>query len=81
MTVEPGFGGQKFIESTMEKVRRLREKHPRINIEVDGGVNSETVLIADQTGANVFVLGTFVFNSVDRKKTLSDLRKSLNIVD
>ncbi|OMJ65403.1 hypothetical protein SteCoe_38290 [Stentor coeruleus] len=81
MTVEPGFGGQKFMESTMEKVRSLREKHQKLNIEVDGGVNSETVLIADQAGANAFVLGTFVFNSPDRKKTLSDLRKSLNIED
>lgn len=63
MTVEPGFGGQSFIESTMPKITELREKCPEIDIQVDGGVNAETVKIAGRAGANVFVAGSAVFKS------------------
>ena len=63
MTVEPGFGGQSFMESTMPKITELREKCPEIDIQVDGGVNAETVKIAGRAGANVFVAGSAVFKS------------------
>lgn len=63
MTVEPGFGGQSFMESTMPKITELREKCPEIDIQVDGGVNAETVKIAGRAGANVFVAGSSVFKS------------------
>ena len=63
MTVEPGFGGQKFMEATMEKVSKIREINPTIDIEVDGGINNETIAIAKNAGANVFVLGTGFFKS------------------
>ena len=77
MTVEPGFGGQKFMESTMSKVRFLRQAFPLLCIEVDGGINSETIQLANAAGANAFVLGTFIFNSSNRKNTLEMLKKSI----
>ncbi len=67
MTVEPGFGGQKFMADTMAKVRKIREYaneiHKDIDIEVDGGINNETIKIASDAGANIFVLGTAFFKS------------------
>ena len=63
MTVEPGFGGQKFMESTMEKVRKIRNLNNEIDIQVDGGINHDTIKIANSAGANVFVLGTGFFKA------------------
>lgn len=77
MTVEPGFGGQAFIQSTMEKVRMFRDMFPSLDIEVDGGINADTIKIAANAGANVFVLGSFMFNSKDRKSTIGMLREKL----
>ena len=68
MTVEPGFGGQSFIEATMEKVRTIRHMNPDIDIQVDGGINSETIKIANTAGANIFVLGTAFFKSQELLK-------------
>ena len=67
MTVEPGFGGQKFMEDTMDKVRKIREYANSIgkelDIQVDGGINDSTIKIASDAGANVFVLGTGFFKA------------------
>jgi len=63
MTVEPGFGGQSFIEATMEKVRAIRSISKAIDIEVDGGINNNTLKIAKEAGANIFVLGTGFFKA------------------
>ena len=63
MTVEPGFGGQSFMEDTMEKVKIIREQCPNIDIQVDGGINKTTIKIANDAGANIFVLGTAFFGS------------------
>lgn len=63
MTVEPGFGGQKFMHETMEKVRAIRKKSSTVDIQVDGGINNETIKIAKGAGANIFVLGTAFFKS------------------
>lgn len=63
MTVEPGFGGQSFMEDTMEKVRVIREKSKLVDIQVDGGINKDTIKIANAAGANIFVLGTAFFKS------------------
>ncbi|MBC8064658.1 MAG: ribulose-phosphate 3-epimerase [Chlorobia bacterium] len=60
MTVNPGWGGQEFIHSTMAKVAWIRERAPDILIEVDGGIDSETLLIARQHGANRFVVGSYL---------------------
>ena len=65
MTVEPGFGGQSFMESTMEKVSKIRTLRPDIDIEVDGGINKDTIKIANNAGANIFVLGTAFFGSAN----------------
>lgn len=61
MSVNPGFGGQKFIPFTLDKIRKLREMSPSIDIEVDGGVNKDNVAELVKAGANVLVAGTAVF--------------------
>lgn len=61
MSVNPGFGGQKFIPFTLDKIRKLREIAPDIDIEVDGGVNQDNVAELVKAGANVLVAGTAVF--------------------
>lgn len=76
MTVEPGFGGQSFMESTMPKITELREKCPEIDIQVDGGVNAETVKIAGRAGANVFVAGSAVFKSDDPADAIRILKEN-----
>lgn len=76
MTVEPGFGGQSFMESTMPKVEAIRKINPDIDIEVDGGINAETIKIAAKAGANVFVAGSAVFKSENPAETIALLRKN-----
>jgi ribulose-phosphate 3-epimerase len=80
MTVEPGFGGQKFMHDMMPKVRAFREAVKAggydIEIEVDGGINAETAAIAAAAGANVLVAGSSVFAASDAKKAIADIRKS-----
>lgn len=79
MTVEPGFGGQSFMESTMPKITALRKKCPDIDIQVDGGINADTVKIAGRAGANVFVAGSAVFNSTDPAKTICTLKENARL--
>lgn len=62
MTVNPGFGGQAFIPSMLEKIKELREIAPNIDIEVDGGINAETGKLVKEAGANVLVAGSYVFS-------------------
>lgn len=76
MTVEPGFGGQSFMESTMPKIKALREKCPDIDIQVDGGINNDTVKIAGEAGANVFVAGSAVFKSENPAAAIEQLKKN-----
>ena len=76
MTVEPGFGGQSFMESTMPKIEKLRAKCPELDIQVDGGINTETVKIAGKAGANVMVAGSAVFNSENPKETIRLLKQN-----
>ncbi|WP_156300418.1 ribulose-phosphate 3-epimerase [Streptobacillus canis] len=63
MTVNPGFGGQKFIDAMCQKIRRIREKYPHIDIQVDGGINDKTAILAREAGANILVAGSYVFSS------------------
>ncbi len=69
MTVEPGFGGQSFMYDMMEKVsaikKEIENKSLCVDIQVDGGINSETIKIANESGANIFVLGTAFFKSAE----------------
>ena len=78
MTVHPGFGGQPFRADQMEKVKRAAEWNKfcqrKIDIEVDGGINSETARISIQNGANVLVAGTSIFHASDYAKAIRDLR-------
>jgi ribulose-phosphate 3-epimerase len=77
MSVNPGFGGQKFIETTYEKVRKLRnmidKQGLKTLIEIDGGVNYETGKKLFEAGANVLVAGSFVFGSENPSYTISNL--------
>ena len=75
MSVEPGFGGQKFLESALPKIRELREKNPELDISVDGGVNAETAKLAREAGANILVAGNYIFKSENREKAIESLRK------
>lgn len=78
MTVNPGFGGQKFIEETMVKVKRAAairaERGLNFHIEVDGGIYTDTAAIARASGANVLVAGTGVFGAPDASRTIVELR-------
>ncbi len=78
MTVHPGFGGQKFIESQLDKIQALRQKIDKtgrdILLEVDGGITSETAQLAVAAGADILVAGTAVFKGKDYKKNMNDLR-------
>ena len=76
MTVEPGFGGQSFMESTMPKIEKLRAKCPSLDIQVDGGINANTVKIAGKAGANVMVAGSAVFKSEDPKEAIKTLKQN-----
>ncbi|XP_022134370.1 ribulose-phosphate 3-epimerase, cytoplasmic isoform [Momordica charantia] len=77
MTVEPGFGGQKFMPETMDKVRKLRQKYPSLDIEVDGGLGPSTIDAAASAGANCIVAGSSVFGAPEPSKVISILRKSV----
>ncbi|HIH05245.1 TPA: ribulose-phosphate 3-epimerase [Candidatus Woesearchaeota archaeon] len=78
MTVEPGWGGQKFMEDTMPKVRELRKLKPNLDIEVDGGIYPDTAPLAKKAGANVFVAGTAIFKEKDRVMAIKRLRESVS---
>jgi ribulose-phosphate 3-epimerase len=76
MTVNPGFGGQKFIESQCEKIRRLGAMigDRPIDLEVDGGVNTGTVEMVAKAGANALVAGSAVFDSGDYGANITAIR-------
>ena len=74
MSVQPGFGGQKFIESALEKIAELRKLKPDLDIEVDGGINDETAKLCVKAGANILVAGSYIFGVMDRKKAIESLR-------
>ena len=78
MSVNPGFGGQKFIPSALDKVRRLksmiRERGLSTLIQIDGGVNTNTIAQISQAGVDVFVAGSAIFGSDDYKQTIAQLK-------
>jgi len=79
MSVNPGFGGQKFIENTYSKVKRLKEliisKNSKSLIEIDGGVNYDTGKKLYEAGSNILVSGSFIFNSEDPQYTIHHLKE------
>lgn len=85
MSVNPGFGGQKFIENTIKKVGRLRqlikETHSHALIEVDGGVQAETAPRLVKAGVNVLVSGSYVFKSTDPISTIHAMKELKQLED
>ena len=85
MSVNPGFGGQKFIENTIKKVGRLRqlikESHSNALIEVDGGVQAETAPRLVKAGVNVLVSGSYVFKSTDPISTIHAMKEIKQLED
>ena len=78
MTVEPGFGGQKFMVEMMPKVEALRAKFPQMDIQVDGGLGKETIPHAAKAGANVIVAGTSVFTAADPAEVISFMKSEVS---
>ena len=82
MSVNPGFAGQKFIESTYDKIVEVREMidavNPSIRLEVDGGLNLENIGKAAKSGADTFVAGSAIFNSENYEKTISQMREIIS---
>ena len=80
MSVNPGFGGQTFIENTYEKIRALKaliqKKNASAQIEIDGGVTTENAKKLVDAGADILVAGSFVFKSENPNQTISDLKKA-----
>ena len=80
MTVNPGFGGQKFIHSVVPKVAALKkiidEQGLDIEIEIDGGINAETIIPCAEAGATVFVAGSAIYNEEDRTAALTRIKRA-----
>lgn len=80
MTVNPGFGGQKFINSVLPKVEQLakiiKDRGLDIDIEIDGGINEETIVACAKAGANVFVAGSAIYGKKDRAEALQKIKKA-----
>lgn len=74
MLVEPGFGGQELIETCLDKVRKIRELYPDLDIEVDGGITLENVERVKAAGANIIVSGTAILSESDRASAISKMR-------
>ena len=82
MTVEPGFGGQSFMDNQIEKIKcitnYISENNLNVNIEIDGGINYETGRLCIDAGANILVAGSFLFNQDDLVKATNDLNNFFN---
>ncbi|MFJ8063865.1 ribulose-phosphate 3-epimerase [Psychrobacillus sp. NPDC096426] len=80
MTVNPGFGGQKFIHSVVPKVKQLadiiRERNLSIEIEIDGGINEETIKPCVEAGATILVAGSAIYNAPDKAKALQAIKEA-----
>ena len=82
MTVNPGFGGQKFIDSQLRKIANLRKKinliakeqNKIIELEVDGGINNNNAKLVIEAGADVLVAGSYIFNNKNYHQAISSLR-------
>jgi len=82
MSVNPGFGGQSFISNTLEKTKKLKQmidkKELSTLIQIDGGVNENTIYNISEAGADVFVAGSAIFGTGDYKKTIKNLKNKLS---
>lgn len=79
MTVNPGYGGQKFIERSYEKIKKLKELLQTVNsnaiIEIDGGVDESNIVQLSETGVDAFVVGSYIFGSIDPLNTIKQLKQ------
>ena len=82
MSVNPGFGGQSFIHSSLEKISQVRkiidDSGKDIRLEVDGGINKDTIGLVSKAGADTFVAGSAIFNTENYEQTISELRSKIN---
>ncbi len=76
MSVNPGFGGQSFIETTIQKIKDVREMSSTVDIQIDGGITDKTILKCIEAGANIFVAGSYVFSGNYKERI-----ESLKIID
>ncbi len=83
MTVNPGFGGQSFIHSSLEKISTLRarldEHNPSVGIEVDGGISPATISAVTRAGANIFVAGSAIYGQGSYKKVISAMKETIRL--
>ena len=81
MSVNPGFGGQSFIDSSLDKLKKVRQMIDAsgrdIRLEIDGGINKDTIAKAAEAGADTFVAGSAIFNTDNYEQTISDLRSKI----
>ena len=81
MSVNPGFGGQSFINSSLDKISQVRkmidDSGKDIRLEVDGGINNDTIGLASAAGADTFVAGSAIFNTKNYEQTISELRSKI----
>jgi ribulose-phosphate 3-epimerase len=82
MSVNPGFGGQKFIPSTLKKIQDVKamidQQNKDIHLEIDGGINLDTIASVSEAGANVFVAGSAIFGSSDYEETIQSFRQKIS---
>jgi ribulose-phosphate 3-epimerase len=82
MSVNPGFGGQKFIEKTLQKIQRARalidKEAPHVLLEVDGGVTLENIATISEAGADILVAGSSIFQNADYGRTIGEMKKILD---
>ena len=76
MTVHPGFGGQKFLESGLPKFRELRRRWPGLDLSVDGGINTETGALCAAAGANILGAGSFLYKAPDMAAAIAGMRRA-----
>jgi len=82
MSVNPGYGGQKFISNSLDKIQKCKEmidmKKHEIEIEVDGGISAENIQSVKNAGANIFVAGSAIFNSKNYKNTIQKMKQEIS---
>ena len=81
MSVEAGFGGQKFNPVALEKLKALRDQHPELLLEIDGGIDADTIGQARQAGCDLFVVGSAIFRRENYVNAMEDLTTAIDAVD